>query len=452
MGVFDVGGGIMEIREPYEEDEEDEKEKKHTKKQQTGLDSGEDEKGDGTLQSEEDREFGEFWDALGEIDDEETKDDTEETEEKHSNKERGGGSKKISSPADIYNLMTTMGGNGDASSAQLPKSERRNNGSMRKKRVNIIFLDVDGVLVPISTSNIYRANTSKGPRFSEKALTLLARIVTECAPCEIVLSSNWKRTFAHRSRVTEELNKIGIHEGFRDVTSDESPFRQEQIYEWLIDHRDEVRSYVVIDDIDVSRHFRYKKHIKKYCVKTSPGIGLDENDTLKAIRILQTPAEIAVLPRRAEERGGATHAKPVVSKANEADRSEIKQLPAEPIDSPEARAQFVEECRRSYGIIEKKIKARQQPSTGKKKQPQAKSVGGSAKLARKTTHAFTGEIVERFHGSVATAGEREKPFIKGTRGIVAEGGSTSTKQAKSKGPKKKVSRFMSRFMDGDNTP
>eukprot|EP00468_Gymnochlora_sp_CCMP2014_P009817 CAMPEP_0167763396 /NCGR_PEP_ID=MMETSP0110_2-20121227/13344_1 /TAXON_ID=629695 /ORGANISM="Gymnochlora sp., Strain CCMP2014" /LENGTH=227 /DNA_ID=CAMNT_0007650465 /DNA_START=143 /DNA_END=823 /DNA_ORIENTATION=+ len=189
------------------------------------------------------------------------------------------------------------------------------------------------------------------------------KILRSSSPCEVVLSSNWKRTPHHRERVQFELKKAGWERGYIDVTKDRTPHRQEQIADWLFTHRDRVRSFVIIDDIDVSRHFRHRKFIRHFCVKTSPGIGLTAGDAKKAIEILRKTAEIP----KAKVSSTASQITDTTSQKD-------KKLPeVPPEETPALRKKFVEDSQKLFERLSRK-----------------------PKLEQSSNSSFSGKIVERF--------------------------------------------------------
>jgi len=375
MGVFDIGNGVMEIREPVDEGDEEiqaemrrQAEPGEKKKQPAGTG---DSLGGGGLQ------FDEFWEALGEAD--------REAASSSSPPQSGASASRkkevanVQSPSDLFNMMTTE--------------------EKSRQRVNVLFLDIDGVLVKFSPANLAAAK----PSFDEKAKQLLARIIKASEPCEIVLSSNWKRTKNHRDEVLRQLRSVGIMKGFLDVTSDRSVYRQEQIYEWLIENKDRVRGYVVLDDTDVASHFRYRKFVKDHCVKTSPGIGLTAQDADRAVQILSKPAQIHIpkdyhqKKKKAHEQlgglfgafsgsGGIFGSTTKATKASTRSQRSPVLKKGMPTDTPESRAQFVRESEAIFSRV-----AAVTPSA---------QTDVRASISKTRPGAFTGEIVERNRGVV----------------------------------------------------
>jgi len=111
--------------------------------------------------------------------------------------------------------------------------------------MNVLFLDVDGVLNMHKSGGMYALN--------KKRLRLLEDIIKETG-AEIVLSSTWRKD----QRAFRKLTRVLTYRGLKilDVTPDfsyqpqkplERAYRGHEIQHWL-DAHPEVTNYVIVDD------------------------------------------------------------------------------------------------------------------------------------------------------------------------------------------------------------
>ncbi|GAB5366957.1 hypothetical protein AAMO2058_001188600 [Amorphochlora amoebiformis] len=466
MGVVDIGGGVMEIREPYEEAEKkefDEKNRVNSSAHSTAVEKpGSD--------------FMEFWGALGsEVEDiqitgektiksapksKQTQSPTSKSvggpEEKNASKRDSGAEKNNAS-------KSVSGSEKKDASKSVSGPEKKNGTTIRSptdlfnlmensSRLNIVFLDIDGVVIPIN----YRTLSGIGAEiFDRAAMRRVVTICKACEPCEIVLSSNWKGTKEHREKVRDELMKAGWDRGFIDITPDSSVHRQVQIYHWLVENKDRVKGYLVIDDLDVARHPTYRSRIKNHFLKTIPNIGITDLDVQKSLEILQRPAKIIERP--------GDPPRPTVSRDPLGERLEILRRPSDiPQRSPEVRGRRGDSSRPVVPGVDAKRARKGREKFGKgvkeglissKPQPRAGMPEDTAEArkafvqdARKLMHdarrlhprqkgkvgesessAFSGEIIERFQGSF-------RPNARGYEKISSSNSKTSKK-------KKRMSKF-----------
>ena len=141
-------------------------------------------------------------------------------------------------------------------------------GSLRK---NIIFLDIDGVLNGYNKWNIlgwklmcltksktlkrwYR-NFTDPCGVHERKVKRLAKIV-KATNAKVVMSSSWRfgwwntpyeKQFEDQKKLTDLLNKYNIE--VIDITPYSSDGRRDkEINEWLTNHEDLVKRFVILDD------------------------------------------------------------------------------------------------------------------------------------------------------------------------------------------------------------
>lgn len=115
---------------------------------------------------------------------------------------------------------------------------------------NVIFLDVDGVFNSLA---YYEKAGKSAPELEERALKILADTYKE-NDCCIVLASSWRELAPTEYRAAHSmyqylLDSLGRY-GMEIV--DKTPYiqmdRPSEIAKWLEDHRDEVKSFIILDD------------------------------------------------------------------------------------------------------------------------------------------------------------------------------------------------------------
>ena len=172
--------------------------------------------------------------------------------------------------------------------------------------MKVVFLDIDGVVATEHAlyeelRNYYQVETVQEaldsstykdlqyPRismfywpFDPRAISQLYRLQKE-TKCKFVLSSSWRL-----GQTIEEINKLFAQKGLRVPILDKtdrrlSSERGEEIAWWIRDHKDEIESYVIIDD--ECNHDIIQFH-PEHCVNTIFYDGFTKDDCDKAIEIL----------------------------------------------------------------------------------------------------------------------------------------------------------------------
>jgi hypothetical protein len=129
--------------------------------------------------------------------------------------------------------------------------------------MNVIFLDVDGVLNTVGLLYHYGFEY-----IDEDMVELLSKLVVKTG-AKIVLSSTWRLDKKSRRLVDEALARQGM--SVLDRTPKiEGAFRSEEISDWLGRHPEVVR-YAIIDDTPEAGI-----GLEKNFFRTDPDIGLDE--------------------------------------------------------------------------------------------------------------------------------------------------------------------------------
>ncbi len=139
--------------------------------------------------------------------------------------------------------------------------------------MNVIFLDVDGVLN--SRADYYSSDLPTDAHFA-----YLQEIV-EKSHAKIVLSSTWRINLrwgdSQAHKLTSRLAEFGLE--IYDVTPELDGIRGEEIREYLDTHPD-VDGYVVLDDdtdmLDLEEHL----------IHTDTRVGLQAGDVYRALAIL----------------------------------------------------------------------------------------------------------------------------------------------------------------------
>lgn len=142
--------------------------------------------------------------------------------------------------------------------------------------MKVIFLDFDGVL----NSEKY-VRGKEGLVLDPQCMARLKKIVDATRAC-IVLTTSWREHWQQNALGTQ-MDVIFGEYGLKiyDKTPLTPGQRPDQIKAWL-DAHPETRGYVVLDD-----RLMYADFLKGRMVKTSNYYdGLDEEDTQRAIRIL----------------------------------------------------------------------------------------------------------------------------------------------------------------------
>ena len=145
-----------------------------------------------------------------------------------------------------------------------------------------ILLDIDGVMVPVSSWKPAELLNDGFSRFSNRAVANLQKIISETG-ASIVLTTSHKGNFslAEWGRI---FNARGICSRIERLDYNSTNLsRKEEILIWLNVHKNE-DDFVIIDD-DKSLN-ALPTQIKNKLILTSPMIGLTETDAKNAIDIL----------------------------------------------------------------------------------------------------------------------------------------------------------------------
>ena len=156
--------------------------------------------------------------------------------------------------------------------------------------MKIIFLDIDGVLLPFPNNDESSYGGALFPRSTVEALMYLMK---EAEGCQLVLSSTWRVRPDFIEDILNCLRGYGIEiDSFYDIT--DPAFhneRQWEIAKWISDHKDlgENLMWIALDDenlLDGEANERYKDQFQGRVVQTKSDIGLTMEDARKAVDIM----------------------------------------------------------------------------------------------------------------------------------------------------------------------
>lgn len=256
-----------------------------------------------------------------------------ETAKKHqAARERGEQSRRVG-PDNLYGDMPNPDEQGEA---ELNEKRAREAALLQKNmdlglpsedRGKVVFLDIDGVLRParaggfdILTVDGAQAIQPDTSDFFPSAMKALRHII-ERTGATIVLSSEWRRDesmrdavdeklAAHRLRSCSSTTRVDLDRalGSGDPVKSFAKRRAQEITSWLNQHEDEVKGWVVLDDINLSIADEDRKVATKAMtnklVQTWPLCGLTMGNAKTAVRILNGEMIHKVLVERPKAPGG----------------------------------------------------------------------------------------------------------------------------------------------------
>ena len=163
--------------------------------------------------------------------------------------------------------------------------------------VDVIFLDMDGVLLPFGHDTNISPETKQ--LFPNETLAALTLILTELPTTVLVLSSTWRVRPEYCSEIIESFQLYGKQHGggplatmetFYDITNVHTHSeRQWEIHDWLASTRTNVRAWVALDDEELIKgepNEKYRNEFEGHVVKTRSETGLTEADAREAIALL----------------------------------------------------------------------------------------------------------------------------------------------------------------------
>lgn len=161
--------------------------------------------------------------------------------------------------------------------------------------MKVIFLDVDGVLNSEETQHDWHLRTGgngfggffppekeidkSDTKWGEGLVSRVRRIV-EATGAEIVISSTWRHHY-NVEKFKEMFKLYDWDAPVIDMTPKGYRGRGLEVNGWLSEHKDEVKSYVIIDDVD-----QFLSDQKPRYVQTTMMCGITEENAERAIKIL----------------------------------------------------------------------------------------------------------------------------------------------------------------------
>ena len=122
--------------------------------------------------------------------------------------------------------------------------------------MNIIFLDVDGVLNTGRNQDIQEARDGKSTfhhqfSFDDECMRNLKEIIIQF-DAFVVISSSWRieKNTIYWSELLSNFRKYEIEDRIIDKTAGFSTIRGKEIKKWLDDNKEKVTNYIIIDDED----------------------------------------------------------------------------------------------------------------------------------------------------------------------------------------------------------
>lgn len=151
--------------------------------------------------------------------------------------------------------------------------------------MNIIFLDVDGVLNNFHT----RTRTSDGWCFVDNHLVARLKTLVDRSGARVILSSTWREGWHQEDESLNDVSFIELRDKFHefgieifDRTGEIRQHRWQSIQEFFERPREErIEHFVIIDDWDDMGEF------SGHLVWTNPSTGLTDSDVEEALKILE---------------------------------------------------------------------------------------------------------------------------------------------------------------------
>lgn len=163
-----------------------------------------------------------------------------------------------------------------------PKNDAKR--SVKTKRKNIIFLDVDGVLN--SKKFIKRQkyfNVGNNNFIDESRLPLLKSLVEQTG-AQIVLSSSWRHDPYAVRGLKSIMSKYGLVISGRTNIQGNNRSRGDEILEWLQQHPD-THSFVILDDVERDMGPLSARLIQTDAYES----GLSDEDIKLAVQMINNP-------------------------------------------------------------------------------------------------------------------------------------------------------------------
>lgn len=161
--------------------------------------------------------------------------------------------------------------------------------------LNVLFLDMDGVLLPFGGSE---QEGSSNRLFPDRTLAALTQILVEIPSLVLVLSSTWRVREEFCKEILDSFHAYGEQHGgplatiedFYDITDIHNHSeRQWEIHAWLSTQTN-VQAWVALDDeelIEGDCNESYRDQFVGHAIKTNSAVGLTDQDARQAITLMK---------------------------------------------------------------------------------------------------------------------------------------------------------------------
>ena len=146
--------------------------------------------------------------------------------------------------------------------------------------MNIIFLDIDGVVSTLRSHFAYETGKSLIQAWDPTCCKLVTNLC-KFHYAKIVISSTWRFS----EEITSFIKKYGfteyMHKDWRTIRL-RGELRGREIQEWINRHEGEISNYIILDDdSDMLRHQ------SPHFIQTNTDEGFGANDYIKCEKILK---------------------------------------------------------------------------------------------------------------------------------------------------------------------
>lgn len=170
----------------------------------------------------------------------------------------------------------------------------------------VIFLDIDGVLLPFGGEDRDETTASTcGAHFPDDTMAAFSHILSAYPTAKIVLSSTWRVGLAERQIILQSFKAYGckfggplrVHEqqfchDFFDVTDPLFHYeRQHEIFKWLHENQQHsaLDAWIALDDeelLEGEANAVNRSTFEGHVVKTESAKGLTMRDAQEAVRLV----------------------------------------------------------------------------------------------------------------------------------------------------------------------
>jgi HAD domain in Swiss Army Knife RNA repair proteins len=175
----------------------------------------------------------------------------------------------------------------------------------------IVFLDIDGVLLPFPN----KFNIMKGRIFPDETMSALSLILKAfpstkkdsssainhnefvATDVDIVLSSTWRVQKSIRDEIIADFHSysydgpLSTVDGFYDITDPSfHGIRQHEIYQWLQTQETRSSAWIALDDEDLMlgvENAKYNSYFEGHVIHCDSTVGLTRENAMNAIRLLR---------------------------------------------------------------------------------------------------------------------------------------------------------------------